>query len=580
MKGLLSMQFPIKFKQRILVQTILATVTVLSGCNTLNERHAIKAEAQSDTDIVRSKLVEVRTNDARAAVIGREIDAAWLGGQTVKVARKAQLPAIFRTSVRFSFPGRPTLPVIADRISKITGIPVRVTADALLPLGAMAGGVVAGAAASQTGGDTAQRLPAPLSGSMPAPLAGAAQAVAQERSFIIDQMSMIGGTYEVIDLLDRTAATFGVGWDYSHRDHMITISRLVTRTYSIGTVLNTDTISNTITKRASAGESGGSTSDVAQAGSTTSSSDVTATSEATIEVIKSIKEALESTLTPSVGKYAVSTSGIITVTDTREVHDQVQALIDAENKALGRQIRVRVQIVEVTSTDTSNLGVDWSWAIADLGAKWSGGIYSPSGQSAGAGMGQLGIIRTGNNTTTRSFLQALATIGNVSIRKDETYSLLNNRPASITATDSHIYPARSSSASSMATSPSTVVPGVEPGQLTTGSFLTLLASVQPNGSVVMKFSFDVSMRGESKTFTSNGVTLEYPASTANQYSLYASVPSGETALLAGIDNSQRTSTDKSMDGSLSPLLGGSIANNTSRRAVLVLLTPQIIEGVQ
>ena len=107
----------------------------------------------------------------------------------------------------------------------------------------------------------------------------------------------------------------------------------------------------------------------------------------------------------------------------------------------------------------------------------------------------------------------------------------------------------------------------------------MLASIQPNGSVVMDFSLDASARGESKTFVSNGVTLEYPPSTANQYKIFASAPSGETALLAGIDNSQRTSSDRSLDGSLSPLLGGSINNNTSRRVVLVLLTPQIIEGV-
>jgi hypothetical protein len=50
-------------------------------------------------------------------------------------------------------------------------------------------------------------------------------------------------------------------------------------------------------------------------------------------------------------------------------------------------------------------------------------------------------------------------------------------------------------------------------------------------------------------------------------------------LLAGIDNSQRTSSDRSLDGSLSPLLGGSINSNTSRRVVLVLLDAPDREGV-
>jgi hypothetical protein len=50
---------------------------------------------------VSAKLEDVRANDAREAAIGREFDAAWLGGKTVKVARKAQLPAALRTPIRY-----------------------------------------------------------------------------------------------------------------------------------------------------------------------------------------------------------------------------------------------------------------------------------------------------------------------------------------------------------------------------------------------------------------------------------------------------------------------------------------------
>ncbi|WP_313569360.1 hypothetical protein [Comamonas terrigena] len=547
----------------------------LVGCNALQERQNIATEAQNDVTTVSAKLEEVRASDARDAVIGREFDAAWLGGKTVKVARKAQLPAALRTPIRYSFSDSPSLLLHAERISKIIGIPVRVTPDALV-----ARGTSTGFGDLNVGTQTGVAKPAAL-GAMPAPLSQVAPSSSpQQRGYIIDKMSVVGGTYVPIDLLDRISAGFGVGWDFNDRDNSVTISRLVTRTYTVATVLNTQTITNNITKRASTGENSSTgNGTAAQAGSATSSSDVNAKSEATIDVIKNIKAALESTVTPSVGKFAVSTSGIVTVTDTREVHDQVSALIDAENKALGRQVRVRMQVVEITANDTNNLGVDWSWAITNAASKWAGGVYSPVGQATSSGMGQLGIIRNGDQATTRTFIQALATVGKVVIRKDETYSLLNNRPSNITSTESYIYPARSGSASSTNNNSTTVVPSVEPGQLTTGTFLTMLASIQPNGSVVMDFSLDASARGESKTFVSNGVTLEYPPSTANQYKIFGSAPSGETALLAGIDNSQRTSSDRSLDGSLSPLLGGSINNNTSRRVVLVLLTPQIIEGV-
>ena len=149
---------------------------------------------------------------------------------------------------------------------------------------------------------------------------------------------------------------------------------------------------------------------------------------------------------------------------------------------------------------------------------------------------------------------------------------------SVANTENFIYPARSSAATST-TEITSAAPGVEPGQLTTGTFLNMRSSIQPNGSVIVQFSMDASIRGETKTFVNNGITLQYPQSTANQYQIYASIVNGETAVLAGIDNSQQQATDKSFDGTLTPLLGGAISSSTSRRAVLVLLTPQIIEGV-
>ena len=345
----------------------------LVGCNALQERQNIATEAQTDVSTVSAKLEDVRTNDAREAAIGREFDGAWLGGKTVKVARKAQLPAALRTPIRYSFSDSPSLLLHAERRRKIIGLPVRVTPAALVARGMAAGSsdLNAGTQAGTAKRTALNGLPAPLAqvvpGSSEQPRSG---------SYIIDKMSVVGGTYVPIDLLDRISAGFGVGWDFNERDNSVTISRLVTRTYTVATVLNTQTTTTNITKRASTGEnSSAGNGSTAQVGSATSSSDVTAKSEATIDVIKNIKAALESTVTPSVGKFAVSTSGIVTVTDTREVHDQVSALIDAENKALGRQVRVRMQVVEITANDTNTLGVDWSWAITNAASKWAGGVY-------------------------------------------------------------------------------------------------------------------------------------------------------------------------------------------------------------
>ena len=581
---------------------IAALALMLAGCGTIEEHSKVQQAEKQGTDAVRERMAVQRSDDVQKGAAVREIHGVWLGGKTVKVARQAQLPAVFGQAIRFSFPDRPTLTTIGDRISKITGISVRVSPDALVPVEALsaqrlgtvgaqgsmqlanagqANSLAPAAQAVQLPGAAGMTMPAPLMGTMgqvmpAAPLAGAAAAQGRG-SFILDQMTLFGGT--LTELLDQVSAKYSVGWDYT--DGAILISRLVTRTYHIASITDVNDITSTITKKASTGQSTSSSGTEAgsQVGSAASSSDVSARLTSQIDVVKGLRSAIESTLTPSLGKYAISSSGVVTVTDTREVQDQVRELIAAENKTIGRQVRMRMQVVEVTANTGNDVGIDWSWAIGQATAKWNTELFSPTGMSSTAsGFGQLGVLRKGGNSETQAFVKALATIGRVSVRKDETYTMLNNRPMSVASTESFIYPARSSAATTTTTT-STAIPGVEPGQLTTGTFLNLRTSIQPNGSVIVQFSMDASTRGETKTFTSNGATLQYPQTSANQYQLYTSIVSGETAVLAGIDNTQQSSNDRALDGKLSPLLGGGISASTARRAVLVLLTPQIIEGV-
>ncbi|WP_443694962.1 hypothetical protein [Pseudomonas sp.] len=576
----------------------LAFVTALSlaGCGTVMERNDIRDAVTKGNNTVENRLKKQREDDQQRGAVVREIDGVWLGGKTVKVSRDAELPTVFNQPIRFAFPDRPTLTVIGDRISKIVGLSVRVSPDALIPIevfSAQRMGASSGLGGLQSGSNSmaaANNVSLPSNVSMSGPIGQSAPSMAMmnggypgfvpARTFILDQASPFGGT--LTELLDQVSSKYGVGWDY--KDGAILISRMVTRTYQIASITDTNDVSSTIAKAGttggSSGGNSGSNGNISQAGNVSSSAEVSAKMTASVDVVKGLKTAIEGTLTPGgIGKYAISSSGVITVTDTREVQEQIQELVAAENKSVSRQVRMRMQIVDLTASTNNDMGVDWSWLISDATRKWNVNFFSPAGLPGGStGFGQMGVIRNGDNSTTSAFLQALATVGKVNIRKDETYTMMNNRPLSVANTENFIYPARSSPATST-TNSATAVPGVEPAQLTTGTFLNMRTSIQPNGSVIVQFSMDASMRGETKTFVSNGVTLQYPQSTANQYQIYSSIVNGETAVLAGIDNTQQQSTDKSIDGTLTPLLGGGIATTTSRRAVLVLLTPQIIEGV-
>jgi type IVB pilus formation R64 PilN family outer membrane protein len=574
-----------------------AVALALSGCGAMTERDGIRGASVEGNQKVQDSLARLRQEDLLRSAAVREFDGMWLGGKTVKVSRDAELPAVFSQPIRFSFPDKPTLNVFADRISKITNLSVRVSPDALVPIQVFTAqrmGSAGGGSAVQASAPMAMSVPlsgtlgqsVPSLASMTGMGGGGYTAVPQgdavSRSFFIDQASPAGATLS--ELLDQKTAEYGVGWDF--KDGIIQISRLVTRTYQIATITDINDVNSTIAKTASTGanDSGSSGSGgTSQAGQLSSSSDVSAKMTANVDVVKNLKVAIQGALTPNgIGKFSISDSGVVTVTDTREIQEQVEELINAENKSVSRQVRMRMQIIDLTATTNNDLGVNWAWLINDATSRWNVNLFSPAGlPGASTGFGQIGVIRNGDNSTTSTFLQALATVGKVNVRKDETYPMMNNRPLSIANTENFIYPARSSSASSngTGTNNTTVVPGVEPGQLTTGTFLNMRSSIQPNGSVIVQFSMDASMRGATNTFVSNGVTLQYPQSTANQYQIYTTIVKGETAVLAGVQNIQQQATDKSFDGQLTPLLGGGVASSSTQRAVLILLTPQVVEGV-
>jgi len=572
-----------------------AVALALSGCGALNERDDIRSASVEGNQKVQDSLAQLRQEDLLRSAAVREFDGVWLGGKTVKVSRDAELPAVFSQPIRFSFPDKPALNVFADRISKITNLSVRVSPDALVPIqvftaqrmGSAGGGAALQAPSPVTmsvpmSGTLGQSVPslASMSGMGSGGYTAVPQGEAVGRSFFIDQASPAGATLS--ELLDQRTAEYGVGWDF--KDGIIQISRLVTRTYQIATITDINDVSSTIAKTSTTGgnDSGGD-SVAKEAGKVSSNSDVSAKMTAGVDVVKNLKIAIQGTLTPNnIGKFSVSDSGVVTVTDTREVQEQVEELINAENRSVSRQVRMRMQIVDLTATTNNDMGVNWAWLINNAASKWNVNLFSPAGlPGASTGFGQIGVIRNGDNSTTSAFLQALATVGKVNVRKDETYPMMNNRPLSIANTENFIYPARSSSASSNNTgnNNTTVVPGVEPGQLTTGTFLNMRSSIQPNGSVIVQFSMDASMRGATNTFVNNGVTLQYPQSTANQYQIYTTIVKGETAVLAGVQNIQQQGSDRSFDGQLTPLLGGGVASSSTQRAVLILLTPQVVEGV-
>lgn len=560
-----------------LTSVAVAVSMALVGCGAIEQRNEIYKDHDSGVQEVSVKKQQMLQDDAFASSAVREINGVWLGARTVKVSRDAELPSVFSKTISFQFPDNPSLTVIGDRIGKITSIPVRVTYDALVPLADIAAMNNAAVKPAAAANGMPNGMPQPVAGGLLGESVPNIEALTSGKAFILDLSSPYSGTLK--DLLDQVSARYGVGWDY--KDGTIIISRLVTRTYQIASLIDTNDVQTSVAKSSgtSTDGAGGTGESAGQVSQTSSNSTVSSSIQSKVDVLEGIKKAIEATLTPTVGKYSISSFGVVTVTDTREVQSQVEELINSENRAIARQVRVRFVMVEVEAAVKNDTGFDIAGAIAKASQKWDIEFSSPAGMlGGGSGAGQIGILRDGSGATTQAFIRAMSDVGRVSLRRDESYTMMNNRPLSIAQVDNFIYPARSTPGFASGDSAGAGTAGVEPGQLTTGNFLNLRASILPNGSVIINFNLDTSRKGKVETFESNGTVLQYPQSNGGNYQTYASIPNGQTGVIAAIDTSSMEATDRSIDSTVSPLLGGGIYNNKVKKVVLVLITPHVIEG--
>ena len=560
--------------------------SILAGCGAMTQREEVKGTVTDGMANIRAQIKAQRDVEKEQAKSVTVVKGVWLGAKAVKVSRDVTLPPVFHQKISFQFPDKPTLPLLAERLTKVSMIPVRVTADAYESIEAFAARRNVGSA-NKDDSKTSNKLVIPSVMPMPMPLPNASGQGAQvsplpsamngaelggDKRLFLDRSSPYFGT--LYQLLDQISAVYGVGWDY--KDGEIEISRLVTRIYQIANINDVNESSASVGK---SGKVGTSASGGQEASSTDSaSSDITNKITDKVDVVDSMKAAISSILTPNVGKVTVSTSGLISVHDTREIQRQVKEMVDAENTVMGRQVRMRITFLDMKTSVSNDMGFSWEYIVNMATRKYQTSISSPSGLPGGStGFGTIGLSRISGTTQTDFFIKALAEMGNVAVMNDESFTIMNNRNVSVAAVDTFTYPARQTPGTTVGIG-GVATAGVEPGTLVTGTFLNIRASVQPNGSVISRFSFDGSNKGKIQTFMSNGVPLQFPNSNADKYHLYASIRSGQAGIIAAIDNSQSEVNDRSLDSKVSPLLGGGLQNSVTRRATLVILSPEIIEG--
>jgi type IVB pilus formation R64 PilN family outer membrane protein len=554
----------------------------LHADRTLAEQGAGAPGSQTDADR--------RAVEQAARPVLRRARGPWVGSVSVPMGSGERLPSIFTEPVRLNFDdaatgGKVSLRTMADRITAVTGVPVRLKADVfasgdspsrpaplpaapLAPLPQTLPTFPARAAGGPEGGPQTM-LPTP------APRETSVQAVAMRWS----------GSLE--GYLDLVTDQLSLSWEY--RDGVVVIERFRTEFFEIA-ALESETdyhlgLSGADQANAtSSGNGGGGTNSTAS-----SSNEVSEHGKS--NVIGSILAAIGQIIKDAPGSSVVRSdgSGRIAVTTTKETLSKVRDFVRVENESLLRQAQVQFDVYSVTRNESDERGIEWNAVLSALGGAYTGSFGSPatlaSATAANIGFAILTPTQSGVSTpATRHFggssalLKLLSEYGVSTQHREVSLLALNRTWDRKSSLGGRAYV--SATIPGAASTTGLGAPGLVTSTVTTGDRYLAQPFILDNNTVVLKFGIGLSSLVNLVNFTSgtgtSQQTVQTPETTAINDQSTVALKAGQILVITGLSrlvssDDRRTLTDGAPIG-----LGGSKTQSRQREEFVIFVRPTIL----
>ncbi|SAK57439.1 type II secretory pathway component PulD-like protein [Caballeronia temeraria] len=509
-------------------------------------------------DALNAEGAKAMGNGPESMALVEDVPTAFLGDRLVPVAYEATLPAIFREKT-VVFPGNLPLSKIATLVSSATGYPVHLSPDVFIPRDAFIPKTNV-AAPSQ---------PGPMTSSL---------AKANVEPVYAQPCNCKVGQY-------LRGVTENLGLDWSFDGTTISISRLVTKTFTIAAIPGKVSIKSTMSKgtdTSTGGQAGGATGGTV--GNTGSFSSVTSTGrDGTFDQIAIIQSELEKLKSP-LGEVVVNPqSRLVMVRDTKEAVDRMGVLLARENAISTRQVALRVRTLQIDMNNGSQAGVSTDIVfnrISDGLKKYAIAFTSPiSLATAAGGSVGLSVLKPGSPFEgTNAIISGLNSFGKTVQDNTQTKLTLNGLPVSIGSFETKGYLAATTPSVGSLTGGTAGVPGLQPGSVTVGDFVNILPSVNDHNQIILSYWSDSSkLNGPFTTIsTGSGATLQQiqlPDILGSKDDQTIALSDGQTVVLYGAVTNR-------YDGSSNNGIAGMSGNwNKGRTFQVIMLTATVVPSM-
>jgi type IVB pilus formation R64 PilN family outer membrane protein len=525
-----------------------STENVVRGINT----DGVKGSAQD---------IQSRADMAQNVQTVRQSKLPWIGGSMVPVTVVDGLPALFDENLVFDFgDSKVALSVVATRLTKITGLPVRVRVEPVASA-ATAATPVRTAGGSQANNPTLPGTAGQTGASVPA---GAAASV---ESNSVDSVAMKWQGGKLRDFLDYLTNTLNLSWEY--RDGAVVIASNVIESHPVAGMVGTQTFDNTVGNSA-----------VGSAGGGGSSSSLVGTDAYTDKGKIDTYEAIFTTVRNIVGTgrgrsvAPDASTGSIVVSAPKDVQGQVRDYLREKNKILSRMINVTMDIYTIKETEGDQQGLNWNVVFNNLAKSYSIRSTSPA-TLAGVSAGSFTLTSlAGDDAGTSAVWQALRSTGKSVQHKPLSMTTLNGqlKVQSSTSTQGYVKETTPGVASS---SGAAGAPGLKTDTVTTGDVFSVLPIIQPDNAVSLKYTFRLSNLLRLDNFTSgtgsNAQTVQVPQTDSVGDSSRVRLAPGEALMITGLSRLLSSGNNARIGDNAPMIFGGSTNNSLSREHFIVVL---------
>lgn len=559
-----------KNTQRFTLTTLSAAMMVgLTGCAaTKNAEGDIKQTWSNSQEIykgaqVRSAAAVLDTTRESNANFAK-VQKNWVNPNPIPkdfINKKAErLPAFFQNKVSYTLPGSVSLVEIASEIKRTQKINVFMTQDIYHSSSSL------GKLITDNDESTEVKDSAPI----------------RVSDFVVSNLTL----QEALDFL---ASKANISWKWTGEE--IEFYRYETKTYTINLLpgitsmnssvnLSSETESSSGSSSSSDSSTGGATatnnSGSEQAGKSSSSATQGVSRSSVMDSWSDVTKYLRP-LMSSKGKLAImETTGVITITDTPDVHRKVNQAVKSLNNVLSKQIMLKVDIYSVTISDSDDYGLDLNLAF-NGSDRWGFSFNSLSG-SGGTSTGLLNF--TGSNRwQAGAVLKALSTVGQASIVNQFNVATLNGQPTPIGNNRKIPYISGIEVAMDANGNP---MQSIETAAVYQGISMNITPKVLPNGKILIEYAMNMSDLLGFETLSTGGdpatsQSLSLPNTTLNNILQRAAVKSGQAMVLSGFKQRVNSSTRRGSPTPNTPLLGGGVNAETKEQYLVVVVTPTVAQ---